>query len=389
MRIALVARGCRPGAGIERYTYEIARRLAERHEVSVLTRPQEFEVCGNARLVPVRIPPAPRWHSILNFSHKAGFMAHAGNYDLVHAQGSDATWGDVVTAHSCHAAGMRASLKLQPTWRNRLRKLLSPAHRAILSLEHGTFLSAREIVAVSERVRRQVWATYPATRQIPARVVYPGVDSSHFPALPAQRSLRAATRAHLGIGEGQVVFALVANALRLKGAARLIQALALTRRGNTVLLLASSAPPDAGLKSLAARLGAGERVFFLPLHHRVDAALAAADAYVLLPEYESFGLTVLEAAAAGLPLVLAQNAGAAELFRPGREVWLLPALSRAAAVARQLDSLAADPDARRRLGAAARKVARRHSWDKTADALDKIYRRVVRARRSPAAGGSA
>ncbi len=71
MRLALVARGCRPGAGIELYTFELARRLAQRHEVHVLTRPGEYADCG-ARLVPVTAPSAPRWLSILNFSRRAG-----------------------------------------------------------------------------------------------------------------------------------------------------------------------------------------------------------------------------------------------------------------------------------------------------------------------------
>jgi glycosyltransferase involved in cell wall biosynthesis len=380
MHIALVARGCRPGAGIENYTHEIALRLSRRHEVSVITRPEEFAACGLSRLVPVHIPRAPRWHSILNFSHKAGFVAHAGHYDLVHTQGTDATWGDVVTAHSCHAAGMRASLKMQPTLANRMRKWLSPAHRAILSLEQGTFLSAREILMVSERVKRQVWATYPVTRQTPTAVVYPGVAPADFLPAKEERTLRTSLRARLGIEPRQTVFALVANALRLKGAARLIQALAQVKHSDAVLLLASSAPADRGLKALAARLGVGQRVFFLSLEHWAQAALAAADAYVLLPEYESFGLTVLEAAAAGLPLVLAHNVGAAELFRVGREVLLLPALSKPTAVAQVLDSLAGRPAWRRQLGDAARRVAKKHSWDKTAEALEKIYQQVFKHR---------
>ncbi|NTV52819.1 MAG: glycosyltransferase family 4 protein [Candidatus Firestonebacteria bacterium] len=382
MRIALIARGCRHGAGIERYTYEIARRLSERHEVAVLTQPQEFEACGQARLVPVRIPPAPHWHSILNFSHKAGFMAQSGHYDVVHTQGSDATWGDVVTAHSCHAAGMRASLKFHPTLANRVRKLLSPAHRAILSLEIATLVSAREILPVSERVKRQVWATYPTTARTPTEVIYPGVGEDHFLSTGQYRELRATTRIRLGIEDHQVVFALVANALRLKGGARLIQALACMQHTEGVLLLASSTLPDESLKSLAARLGVSRRVHFLALHHLPHAALAAADAYVLLPEYESFGLTVLEAAAAGLPLVLAQNAGAAELFRPGHDALLLPALSRGEVVARLLDNLAARPVWRHRLGAAARRVARKHSWDQTTKALEKIYQQVHLRRRT-------
>jgi glycosyltransferase involved in cell wall biosynthesis len=378
MRIALIARGCRPGAGIERYTFEVAARLSERHEVSVLTNPAEFEPCGHAALVPVRVASKPLWHSILNFSHKAGFAAHAGNYDLVHTQGSDGTWGDVVTAHSCHHAGMRASLKLQPTWMNRLRKTLSPAHRAILTLEQGVFTSAQQLVAVSERVKRQVRATYPLTRRVPMEVIYPGVELADLgKGLTPEE--RGKIRAQWGIRPNQVALTLVANALLLKGATRLIRALAKVRDRNLVVLLATSSGPDKALQVLARRQGVAPRIIFLSVGKNIQPVLSAADGYVLLPEYESFGLTVLEAAAARLPLLLAQNVGAAELFRNGKDAMLLPARADAETLARAMDTLASQPARRRQLAVAARRVAETYSWDATVRSLETVYARVRKA----------
>ncbi len=388
MKIALIARGCRPGAGIERYTFELARRLATRHTVSVLTDPREFETCGQVTLVPIRVPRTPHWHSILNFSHKAGMAASASDYDVVHTQGSDGTWGDVVTAHSCHHAGMRASLKLRPTWINRLRKTLSPAHRAILSLEQGTLVTAQALIGVSERVKRQVRATYPSVRALPFHVVYPGVEAEQYD--PRKQGLeRNRARAHWGLPSQAVVVALTANALRLKGAERLIRALGHTRQTQIVLMLASSGPFDRSLHALAHTLGLASRVFFVSPGAQVLPVLAAADVYALLPEYESFGLTVLEAAAARLPIVMARNVGAAELFQHEHDAWLLPGGADVKTLARALDTLASHPDLRARLGSKAHLRAEEHSWDKMTRSVESVYRTVSHTQRRRRKGGRA
>ncbi len=378
MRIALIARGCRPGAGIENYTYELARRLARRHEVHLLSRPREVSPCG-ARVLPVRCPSHPLWFSILRFSRTAGQMARQGSYDVVHTQGSDGDWGDVVTAHSCHAAGMWASLQHRPGLGNRLRKSFSPAHRVILELERGTFRRAGHLVAVSRRVGLQLRAVYPATRKIPLQVVYPGV---HLPSVSAaeRKRVRGELAERLGYDAHAVVFALVANALKLKGADRVIESLARVRHPGAVLLLASRQGEDPDLAELARRRGLAARVRFLPPGADPRPVFAAADVYIALPEYEAFGLAILEAMAFGLPLIITRNAGAAEILGPAAGGFRLPSRADTRTVAGAMDRLAADARARLRLGRAARAAAANWSWDKTAERLEEIYACVAAAR---------
>jgi UDP-glucose:(heptosyl)LPS alpha-1,3-glucosyltransferase len=379
MRIALIARGCRPGAGIELYTHELAERLAARHEVHVLTDPHEAQA-GRAQILPIVIPRRPRWYSILAFSAEAGHRALRGQYDIVHTQGSDGTWGDVVTAHACHPAGMRASLKLNPSCVNRVRKCASPAHRAIVSLERRTFAGARQVIAVSHQVGRQVRAAYLSGRRTPVTVIYPGVDGQRYvpAALPA---FRTAIRRRLGLADQAVVFTLVANSPRLKGAIRLLQALARVKSPHATLLFASASGHDPALAQLARRLGLAGRLHFFAAGRDALAAYAAADVYAALPEYEAFGLAVLEAMACGRPVILTRNAGAAELLADGREACLLPALAGAEDVAAALERLAGDPGLRARMGAAARKTAERCTWDRMAAQVERVYEEVVENKR--------
>lgn len=376
MKIALISRGCRPGAGIESYAYELARRLAPRHDVHVLTNPREATECG-VRVVPVNSPARPLWHSILSFSSRAGFEAQKHHYDVVHTQGSDGRWGHVVTAHSCHLAGMRASLKLHPTFGNRFRKWFSPTHRAVVQMERSAFSSARRIIAVSQRVRRQIQAAYPCTRRIPVRVIYPGVDNSVFSPDTVSR-LRPDTRSRLGFTNQDILFLLVANAPRLKGAERLIRALALTRPASGHLLIATGQAEKTKMEQLARRAGVSDRVHFLHAGMKTLAAFAAADIYIALPEYESFGLTVLEAMSCALPVVVTRNAGAAELMTDGQDGVLLPALVADSNVARVMETLAANPEQRAALGQRARQTAAAYTWERMVTDIEETYAQTMR-----------
>ncbi|MCD4812994.1 glycosyltransferase family 4 protein [bacterium] len=379
MRIALIARGCRPGAGIELYTHELANRLSTRHEVTVLTDPNEVLGC-QAEVVPVKAPRRPLWHSISAFSTKAGFLAQTSRYDVVHTQGSDGRWGDVVTAHSCHLAGMRASLKQNSSFNNKLRKFFSPAHRAVLNMERNAFFSARRMIAVSKRVKRQIRSAYPDTRNIPIEVIYPGVDIQTYS--PAKLALtRMAIRKRYGFRENQVVFILVANMPQLKGAVRLIQALRLLKNPDAHLMIASGSGRHRDLMKLVKRNCLEKQVHFVAAGQNAFQVYAAGDVYAALPEYESFGLTILEAMACGLPVLLTNNAGAAELMTPGLEGFVFPARVDDQTVANAMDCLVRDVDVRRQMGIQARLCAQQHTWDKMIHQVEQVYAKLLSEKR--------
>jgi glycosyltransferase involved in cell wall biosynthesis len=84
---------------------------------------------------------------------------------------------------------------------------------------------------------------------------------------------------------------------------------------------------------------------------------------VFLSEYEGFGLPALEAAARGVPLVVARDPSLGEIFQ---DAALLVNPRDETAVAAALHRVLSDASLRDRLVVAGRELARRHSWADTA-----------------------
>jgi len=127
----------------------------------------------------------------------------------------------------------------------------------------------------------------------------------------------------------------------------------------------------------------GRRVRFLG--ERRGAALpgiyARADLYVWPAIREAYGMAILEAQAAGLPVVAGRGVGVADIVTHGR-TGVLVATDTAAAFADALRRLIDAPERRRRLAQAALgRVRAHHGLDAAARALDRTLRRVLRGAR--------
>jgi glycosyltransferase involved in cell wall biosynthesis len=91
-----------------------------------------------------------------------------------------------------------------------------------------------------------------------------------------------------------------------------------------------------------------------------------ADAFVLPSVEDGFGLVTLEAMRAGLPVVVSDHAGSAEVVEDGVNGFVVPSRD-VDALASRLDLLLGDAALRRRMGAAARATAVRRTWDAYGD----------------------
>jgi glycosyltransferase involved in cell wall biosynthesis len=109
--------------------------------------------------------------------------------------------------------------------------------------------------------------------------------------------------------------------------------------------------------------------------------LAAADIIALPSRHEPFGLAILEAWAAGKPVVAGNTGGPAWLLRQGGG--LLAAVGDAADFARHLRTLLQDPSLRARMGAEGHDLMRQqHTWDHHHRKLVALYQSLT-----PALGG--
>jgi len=106
--------------------------------------------------------------------------------------------------------------------------------------------------------------------------------------------------------------------------------------------IAGDGPLEGDLKGLAVRLGVADRVRFLGWRSDRGALLRAADICVLPSRWEPFGTVMLEAWAAGTPLVAAASQGPSALIEDGSNGLLVP-VDDAPALAAAIRRLMAEP----------------------------------------------
>lgn len=235
----------------------------------------------------------------------------------------------------------------------------------------ATRLLATDWIAVSGTVRAELERLgLPVDR---TTVVRSGVEAP--PGLPSAE--RAARRRALGCADDDLVVAVVGRLHPGKGHRVLLDALAgvCDRVPALRLLLIGDGPERAALAQRAAALGVADRVTFAGFRDDVPDLLRLADAFCL-PTDRSEGLpyAVLEAAAAGLPIVATRLGAVPDVLTDGGTAMLVPPADRGALEA----ALALLPDAglRATLGAAAATLAREElSTDAMRDATVAVYGR--------------
>ena len=166
--------------------------------------------------------------------------------------------------------------------------------------------------------------------------------------------------------------------------AEAVESLAETRDDFSLVVAGSGAPKfEAELRALVDRRGLSERTIFTGMVVGEDKwrLLRAADVFVLPSRHENFGIAVVEAMAAGTPVVVSDQVGIhREIEEAGSGlVTTLDPADVAGAIGRLLD----DPDAATRMGRAGEALAaRRYSWERVAADVEALYEEVVgRARR--------
>jgi glycosyltransferase involved in cell wall biosynthesis len=145
------------------------------------------------------------------------------------------------------------------------------------------------------------------------------------------------------------------------------------------LLVAGDGPARAEVAVALAPLGARVRLVGALEEGAVPELLAASDLYLWPAIAEAYGLAILEAQAAGLPVVAGRSGGVGDIVAEG-ETGLLTAAGDIEAFASATAGLIGDPARRARMGAAARrKVAAGHGLAAAARRLDALLHELVPA----------
>jgi len=195
---------------------------------------------------------------------------------------------------------------------------------------------------------------------------------------------RKEARKRLGLSGGGLVFGAVGRLEEQKGHVYLLAALPALMREipDLTVLLVGEGREQERLKRQVRDLGLERTVRFLGTRRDLPEIFRALDLFVQPSLWEGLPLALLKAMGAGLPVVATRVSGSREVIGDGVNGCLV-APGDPEALARVLLELARQPEARRRLGAAARRtVAAQYSLDAMLTRLEELYLELWR-RRNP------
>jgi len=171
---------------------------------------------------------------------------------------------------------------------------------------------------------------------------------------------REGQRRRLGVATDELLVLHVGRLHAQKGQDLLLRALARLQDGpGSWRAVFVGAGETRGLEALASSLDLTERVVWAGPVNDVRPFYAAADVFAFPSRYEAFGIALLEAMAAGLPSVVSDAEGIAEVITS--ETALTARVDDVQHLAERLANLLTDRDLRRALGAAA--IVRAHRFD--------------------------
>jgi glycosyltransferase involved in cell wall biosynthesis len=237
-----------------------------------------------------------------------------------------------------------------------------PKRLAVYGVERlAATCSQAELVANPEDLRTLRRLLVPAGRLVPLDAGL-GIDLERFDPDAATATDRAVARRELGAtGDGDVVVGVVARLVREKGYPEIFDAahrLRLRYPEVRVAAIGPDEPDKPDCLSEADRRAAREAgVRILGAREDVVRLYAGMDIFVLASHREGFPLTLMEAAAMGLPVVATDIRGCRQIVDDGATGLLVP-VGDPVALAAAIERLATDPAERRRFGAAARRKAR-------------------------------
>ncbi|MDQ7030148.1 MAG: glycosyltransferase family 4 protein [Ardenticatenia bacterium] len=243
---------------------------------------------------------------------------------------------------------------------NYLYPFLKPVLRCIWS-------HAAAVTATSEEHRRLAHRT---KSDLEILVIYNGVDTQTF--CPSVQKKRQDHKVHI---------LCVGRLIERKGHHYLLHAFAQLQVESKYplhLTLVGTGDAEEALRQLAGELGIAQAVTFMGFVSRevMPAIYQQADVFVLPSQNEGMSIALLEAMASGLPVVVTNTGGTAELVREGVNGYIVP-WADVPALVKALSKLISNQEVRQRMGKESRRIAERFSWKSVAKQYAELCRHIA------------
>ncbi len=374
MKIGMIGRSIPPfdRGGIQTHIAELSRALAQKGvETHVFIvgqgskKPGKYIKKKNLYVHPIPCIPLPRLTlgEYLSFSLNVGRKIKTYDLDLIHGH-SMYSFGYalvkklpyVLTMHGTQLNEFRGSLHYGAHPNHVITDFSS------MLMERYSGRKADKIIVVSNENRNDVIAQYGVPRDKIATIPN-GVDVTRF----SSSNCKSKTLIFVG------------RLHERKGIDKLLESFSkvIKEEKNAFLNIVGSGEDEIRLKDMAKKLGLRKKN--LEFHgfvteEELTKIYEGSSIFVLPSYYEGFGIVLIEAMSAGLPLVSVRTGGATEVIEEGKNGYLVDHDNMHEALLKLLG----DEKLRVRMGRASRKmVEKEYAWDKIAGDVIKVYDEVL------------
>ncbi len=367
MKIAVVIPKYGLVGGAESFSYEVTERLAARSgfEIHVFAN-QWLRGKSPISFHKVQILAFPRFLRQISFAYFSKKLIRTERFDLVHSHDRIFRM-DLFTMHSIP----------HKTWIKEVRrKQLSLFDRSMAWVEEkGIFGSHTPVILpVSSLVKDELLKVYDIPES-KIHVIHPGVSTNRFFALDKE-DCRHEIREWHGLSQNDVVVLFVGMNFEIKGLELVLKGVAgLIRKedkNSKLKVLVVGKGEKKRYIALCRKLGIANRIIFAGVTREVEKYYLASDIFTMPSRFDTFGLAVLEAMTAGLPVIITKRVGAKDLIDSGVQGFVLSDNPSPSDMTAALSSLM-EYEERLKMGKNAQQVALKNTWDKTTDQVAKLY----------------
>jgi UDP-glucose:(heptosyl)LPS alpha-1,3-glucosyltransferase len=377
--VGLVIGDLSGSGGMERVHCELIRRLSGQFDFVVMSHTLEADLTDVVRWHRIPTPRRPAVVAIPLFFAVGSLYAARLDVDILHTCGAIVgNRAQLSTVHFCHAGFRRANGGLGPKRAPFERRLNTALMRSFaIAAERWCYRDARTEVlgAVSKQTGEELNAHYKHSRVV---VTPNGLDVSAF---RPDQSVRSASRASRHVGPDDVVALFVGGDWDRKGLAVAIAAIGeVRRRGTDVRLWVVGLGDEQRFRRYASDNGVGDLIDFMGPDHEPARWYRGADLFLSCSVYETFSLAMVEAAAAGLPVVSTAVGVAHDLVCGGHvddEPAGMVVERDPLTFGRAITALAKNQCMREKMGAVGLRRAQAYSWDHVAQKVGEVYVEIL------------
>ncbi|HIJ79555.1 MAG: glycosyltransferase family 4 protein [Desulfobulbaceae bacterium] len=357
--------------GSENFAFQVTERLAlcadfELHVFANRWRKQS----GKITFHKVPVISFPRTLTSPSFAYLANKKIAEIGCDLIHSH-ERILQADIFTLHCIP----------HEIWVNAIRqKRMSLFDRATCWVENRMIRKGgcERFLPVSSLAMDYFARCYHVPRQS-VEIIHPGIDLEKFQ-LAGNGANRNEVRDSLGIRRDERVILFVSMNFELKGLAQIMDAMALNKKQDPSApvprLLVVGKGNEKKFQAHANSLGLGDNVIFTGVwQSSIEKLYWASDIFMMLSGFDTFGMAVLEAMAASLPVIVSTMVGAKDIVVDGVNGFVVER-DDIAKISEKI-RLLVTPELGEKMGQAALAEAKKHSWDRIADRMATIYRELL------------